>query len=481
MSDPMPITAEEHAAIARVFEGGRSVFSTLSTLRTRRVGLGYRTETGVPETLSWSSGTTVTQPEGPLAYTSAAPPVPLSEVEEALLAWAALGPNGIALADLPVNGGLSSLLHWAGRTIPSSSNDMSVNLFIINDCGVSRYSPGTERSAPVEIAGPDDYWKILHWYRTSRTQVSPTRPDVGWFTAPPDTHSVNSMGAGQYNLNRPGSTWFLPVGDLGIEWFNQLLGAYEWSGLYLMDPDTQKACGVADYIRPGFLEVGFPLPVFEEQVQLLHASQAACAVQNVRLAAESLGLGAWPMGAYADDLLLGAYPEVATGLGLSFLERDPARNPTATATCLGKPGLIEPVVVPSKRFPTAADAINYVSGLRSRSGGVLGRDDNWARRTGGPFKENTLQEIIEHPKAHIPQWVEQAAIATVDYIVDKYGCCPAHINPVRAKFSVQTHHVDLDWYRSFTVGEGEPYAVTPEISDHFANWHPGVPDPTGRS
>jgi len=171
VSDPMPITAEEHAAIARVFEGGRSVFSTLSTLRTRRVGLGYRTETGVPETLSWSSGTTVTQPEGPLAYTSAAPPVPLSEVEEALLAWAALGPNGIALADLPVNGGLSSLLHWAGRTIPSSSNDMSVNLFIINDGGVSRYSPGTERSAPVEIAGPDDYWKILHWYRTSRTQV----------------------------------------------------------------------------------------------------------------------------------------------------------------------------------------------------------------------------------------------------------------------------------------------------------------------
>lgn len=476
---PVQITPDEQAAIAAAFESSTSVFGALSTLRTRRMGLGYRSETGEPETFDWSSGRTKTQPAGPLNWTSQAPPVPLSEVEEALLAWAAVGPNGIALADVPVYGALSGLLTWAGRTIPASSNDLSVDLFVINDGGVFRYRPVAERLAPVEISGPQDYWKILHWYRNDRLQVSDRRPDIGWFSAPEGTHNVNALGPGQYNLNRPGSTWFLPVGDLGLEWFNQLLSSYEWSGFYLMDPDTQKSCGVEEFIRPGFLEVGFPIPVFDDLVQLLHASQVGCIVQNIRLAAESMGLGAWPVGSYADDMVLGAYPEVSVGLGFQFLERDPATNPTATATCLGRAGVKEPVVVPSPQFPTAADAVRYVMNLRYGPGGVLSRQDNWAERNEGPFRPEVMQEVMEHPKAHISEWVEQAAIATVEYIVAKHGCCPAYINPVRAKFSAQVHHVDVDFYRRFTVGNGRPYSVTDRIASHFPDWHPGVSDPTG--
>ncbi|MGB4861667.1 MAG: hypothetical protein WBO97_04340, partial [Tepidiformaceae bacterium] len=216
--EPITLTAEEHAAIARVFESPLSVFGALSTLRTRRIGLGYRSETGEDESFDWSSHLVVRQREGPLAFESTSGPRPLSEVEEALIAWAALGPNGIVTADIPVQGDLSSLLSWAGRTVPASSNDQAVDLFIINDDGTHLYRPGTERMAPVEIAGPDDYWKILYWYRTARTTLSPKRPDVAWATAPPGTHNVNTMGALQYNANRPGSTWFLPVGDVGLEW-----------------------------------------------------------------------------------------------------------------------------------------------------------------------------------------------------------------------------------------------------------------------
>ncbi|MBV6506974.1 MAG: hypothetical protein JJLCMIEE_00011 [Acidimicrobiales bacterium] len=477
--EPITPAPEEQAAIARAFEGASSVFGALSTLRTRRMGLGYQFESGEPETFEWSSGRTVTQPAGPLAYASSAPPVPLSEVEEALLAWAALGPNGVVLADVPVQGGLAGLVSWAGRTIPASSNDLSVDLFVINDEGVWLYRPAPERLAAVEIAGPDDYWKILHWYRNDRVQVSDRRPDVGWFTAPEGTHNVNALGAGQYNLNRPGSTWFLPVGDVGLEWFNMLLASYEWSGFYLMDPDTQKSTGVEDFIRPGFLEVGFPVPVFDDLVLLLHASQAACSVQNIRLASEALGLGAWPVGSYADDLVLGAYPEVAVGLGFDFLERDPDTNPSATVTCLGKPGVKEPVVVPSPQFPTAADAVRYVRSLRYGPGGQLSRDANWAERNHGPYQSESMREIIEHPKAHIADWVEQAAVATVEYIVAKHGCCPAYVNPVRAKFSAQVHHVDVEYYRRFTTGNGRPYSITDAIAGHFADWHPGMADPTG--
>jgi hypothetical protein len=117
--------------------------------------------------------------------------------------------------------------------------------------------------------------------------------------------------------------------------------------------------------------------------------------------------------------------------------------------------------------------------LRYGPGGVLSRQDNWAERNQGPYRPEVMQEVMEHPKAHISEWVEQAAIATVEYIVAKYGCCPAYINPVRAKFSTQVHHVDADFYRRFTVGDGQPYSITPQITSHFADWHPGQPEPTG--
>ena len=55
---------------------------------------------------------------------------------------------------------------------------------------------------------------------------------------------------------------------------------------------------------------------FDELALLLHASEVACCVQNMRLACEAMGLGAWAMGGYSDDLVLGAYPEVAVGLGV---------------------------------------------------------------------------------------------------------------------------------------------------------------------
>lgn len=479
-TEPITLTPEEQALIGRVFEQGPTVFGALSTLRTRRIGLGYRSETGEDESFDWSSHLVVRQREGPLAFESPAGPRPLFEVEEALIAWASLGPNGIITADIPVQGDLSSLLSWAGRTVPASSNDQAVDLFIINDAGVHLYRPGTERMAPVEISGPQDYWKILHWYREGKTTISPKRPDVAWATAPPGTHNVNTMGALQYNANRPGSTWFLPVGDVGLEWVNLLLSSYQFGGFYLQDPETNKPAGCDAWIRPGFLEVGFPIPIFDELALMQHVTEVACVVQNIRLACETMGLGAWAMGGYSDDLLLGAYPEVAAGMGFSFLERDAARNPSKTATCQGLPGVLDARMAPSRKFPTAEALVRNVVELRYARGAHLSPVDNWAERNGGPFTGEAREAILQHPRTHIPDWVIEAAIDTVAYIIDKYGAAPSHINPVRAKFSCQVHHVDLDYYRKFHTGGEEPYLATPQLLSHFREWHPGTSDPYER-
>ncbi|MBD3646662.1 MAG: hypothetical protein HUJ31_04220 [Pseudomonadales bacterium] len=471
MQQEIELTEEEKKEIARAFEETPTLFNLLSTLRTRRMGLGYQFESGEAETFSWSSGQTAEQPKGPLAYRSGKEPVPLTEIEEAIIAWAGLGPNGIVTADIPVSGDLASLFYWAGRTAPGSSNDHSVDLMIINDEGVHLYRPGTERSKPVEIEGPDDYWKILQWYRQGRIKVSDRRPDVDWSVAPPGTHNVRPMGPLQYNLNRPGSTWFLPVGDLGREWFNLLLSSYHFSGFYLQDVDGNKPAGVDQWIRPGFLEVGFPIPIFDELVLMMHASQVAAVVQNMRLACEALGLGGWTMGNYADDMLLGAYPDVAQGLGFHFMEREPDRNPSRTATCLGLQDVFEAVCVPSPWFPDAKSAIDRVTSGRYGSKGVLTRDDNWAEKSGGPFRADAMNRILENPKVYMPDWVTDAAIDTVNYIVNKYGCAPAYVSPVRAKFSLQVHHLDLDYYQQYYQGAERPFMVTEQIQQHFDNWH----------
>ncbi|MCZ7526797.1 MAG: hypothetical protein M5U14_10700 [Acidimicrobiia bacterium] len=379
---------------------------------------------------------------------------------------------------MAVHGALSTLVSWAGRTVPASSNDLSVDLFVINDDGVWLYRPSPERHAPLEIAGPQDYAKILAWYRQDRRLVMDHRPDIGWFSAPEGTHNVNAMGPAQYNLNRPGSTWFLPVGDVGLEWFNLLLSSYEWSGFYLQDTDSGKPAGCDEWIRPGFLEVGFPIPIFDELALMMHASPGRlCGPEH------PLGLRSPRPGRLADGLLCrrlrpGRLPRDLPGSGLLVPRARPRHQPSKTFTCLGLPGVKEPVVVPSPQFPTAQDAITYVKELRYQHGAPLAADANYTERAGGPYRPEVMREILEHPKTHIADWVEAAAVQTVEWIVDRYGVCPAWVSPMRAKFSVQAHHVDTGFYRRFQTGDDQPYALTPAVIDHFATWHPDQPDPT---
>lgn len=206
---------------------------------------------------------------------------------------------------------------------------------------------------------------------------------------------------------------------------------------------------------------------------MLHSSQVGCAVQNMRLASEALGLGAWPVGNYADDFVLGAYPDVARGLGFEFLERDADRNPSKTATCVGLPGVFEATAVPTPQYPSAADALTKVRDLRYQAaGGPLSPGGEWATRAGGPYNEDTRREIVENPRAHISDWAIDAAIATVEYIIEKYGVAPAWVSPMRAKFSCQVQHVDPDFYRRFNTTLGDDaFSITPAIRDHDQTWH----------
>ena len=291
------------------------------------------------------------------------------------------------------------------------------------------------------------------------------------------------MGAPQYNVNRPGSTWFLPVGDVGLEWVNLLLSSYQFSGFYLQDPETDKPAGCNQWIRPGFLEVGFPIPTFDELALMLHSTQVACVVENMRLGCEALGVGGWVMGGYSDDLVLGAYPEVALGLGFSHLERQPAKNPSRTATCQGLRGVLEAHVTPSPWFPSAEALVNHVVNMRYAAWRpalarreleralrrTVQRQDTRARARAPAVPHSRLGGPGRHRHGQVHR--RQVRLRAGDD------------QPVRAKFSCQAHHVDLDYYRQFhaTQDGGEPYLAPRQLLSHFRDWHPGGADPYERS
>src|SRR6266540_2945510 len=155
VATPTP-TAEQYRQLKHYFEGTRTLPQLLATLRSRRVGLGYSIESGQAETRG-ATGRTLQQQRGPLAFVSEHPTLPLSEVEEAILAWSACGPNGLAHWDIAVHGGFHELVHIAGRTAAS---------------------PGNERERMVEIQGEDEYHKVLDWYRRGMHQILDHRPDV---------------------------------------------------------------------------------------------------------------------------------------------------------------------------------------------------------------------------------------------------------------------------------------------------------------
>src|SRR5207244_4156146 len=125
-------------------EATPSLGRLLSTQRSRRIAKGYSVDSGKPETRT-SSGNTVLQEQSPLSFVSEHEPVPLTDVEEALIAWAACGPNGMVHWDIAVNGGFHELTWIAGRTMASPGNSSATDLVIIKDEGVFIYKPDQER------------------------------------------------------------------------------------------------------------------------------------------------------------------------------------------------------------------------------------------------------------------------------------------------------------------------------------------------
>jgi hypothetical protein len=161
--------------------------------RSRRFGMGMKIE------------------RGPFAYESQHEPLPLTETEEAVPAFAACGVTGYALADLSYGRGQGGgmLAGLLGRAVASPDAINTVSVFVTNDEAtylLKRPQDFALDEIPtlVELARRED---LVELYRRGRTKIADGR------AAPPVEPGYN------FNINRwalyaPGSTYFLPVEEM---------------------------------------------------------------------------------------------------------------------------------------------------------------------------------------------------------------------------------------------------------------------------
>lgn len=427
--------------------------------RSRRFGVGMRIDSG------------------PFAYASQHSPQPLSEEEEALLAFAACGVTGYALADLaygPGQGG-AMLMGLVGRTISSADAINSVSLVVTNDNGSwwlrrpQDFSPA-ELAELIELAQAGD---VVEWYRRSRVQIGEGR------AAPPVEPGYN-FNINKWSLYAAGGSYFLPVNELTGLVINALLEAFDPTmGLFILDERANfRPAGIGRFARSkgghlhDDLSAGRAGTVQTLELAVLEAVaiEQGMMIQNIGLMAQALGLGGFAnfaphpsswfealgfrMGSMPASRFLGANRLISAAL--AALRRD---RPFPYPLGLERDGatLLAPFCPPY--YPSMEAAVQAVVEAKFGPQGIF---------RGGAAHSDWRDPTAT--SAGIPAPSQEAIAATVAYcqtIYERYGRFPAYSAPLRTVMGYQATHVDLDFYDRFY----RPEAVSETQRAHHARWH----------
>jgi hypothetical protein len=450
------------------FEQTPSVLKLLTTIRSRRVGRGYRIDSGT-EYKHPVTGRAIRQAKGPMQFVSKKDPKPLSKLEEALIAWAACGPNGLVCWDISLDGGFHELTWIAGRTTPHPGNSLTSDLLIINDEGAFIYKPTIKRSKPIEIEGEEDYDKILRWYEEDTTQILDERPDIDFAMRAAGAPNATLNGPYEINMNMPGTTWFIPLTDAG-GLNSALINFMDCWHMYCIDEwNGGRPAGVEKWIGEGKLELATSIAAEEQLIFQCESYPTGMQIQNIRLVAEAMGLGNWVYCGFNPELLFGAMPEVSRGLGFHVEPPNP-KCPISTGQIkvFGIEGVKEATYVPSPRFKTAEQLVDRWYDEKYGKEGVMNdAPSGYLRAVGSPWKDATRDAILKDPRTRPQPWVKDALTAYIDYCVKTFGQFPVTYNPMQAHFGAVIHNVDEEFYDTYyKVGY-----VTDRIRNRSKIWH----------
>ena len=415
-------------------------FQSVFDRKSRRVGLGMTVGSEV------------------LDYTSPYEPVPLSELEEALLCIAGTGLTGLNLGDLDPARGMSTLVQWTGRTWPSSCSNHGTELFFTNDDGLYMLDMFRMVPEPGELATlsgrprEEQLERLLDMYRRARVQLRPGR-------APLPRTLPGLFEFNQWNANQPGTTLFIPVTNTTLEYINLLFIYLSRSyGFSLVDERAGgRSAGLQHALDSGRLDPSRRMSIaeLEQRVLSMLVVEQAFICQNINLALQALGLGGWTFTGYLAHHVMGGGN--VPGLGFRF---DEARD--GTTHPVGLDGHFEAFAPPYHADMTAAvEAFMAVK---------------WAS-----FEDDVPKPYLEPDRVvgAVPRPHEdtvELVVAFCEYVHQTYGRFPLTLDPMYQRLTVQAQHADPDFYERYYP----PGALTEQHHRHFARWHPDEADPAGR-
>jgi hypothetical protein len=416
--------------------------------------------------------------EGPLAFASKHDPHPLSEDETAALAFAACGVTGYALGELVYEEGKGGTMMggFLGRTVGSADAVCAVSVVVSADDAtwLLKRPQDFDRADIPELVELTRTGQLTELFKKSRVKLADKRlaPPL----APPKNLDVN-----QWDLYRPGTTYFVPINEYTMMYINGLLEFLnETMAVFVVDERASfRPAGLAKFgkSKGGHLvdDPNEQRTLSIERIEaILHSVcmvEHGMVLQNLGLMAHALGLGGFPNFAgheFAWFEALGfKMQQMSTMqyLGANRLLRFASgllgKNPTiAFPIGLEKDGkaLLEPYCPPW--YPSMEAAVNAVVERKFGAQGIFR----------GGIETSGFGDAKSVAKASPPisRAAIDATIAYCTYIHETYGRFPAYPAPFRTSVGFQAAHLDPAFYEA----RYRPEALSAQHRDHDARWHP---------
>ncbi|MFZ4825915.1 MAG: hypothetical protein ACOYLB_01030 [Phototrophicaceae bacterium] len=422
-----------------------SLFESLKNRRSRRFAWG------------------MSIPEGGLQYTSQITPQPLSEEEEAILAFAAVGMTGHALADLSFGKGQggSMLATFYGRTASSADSVHAVSIFVINDHGTwflkrpQDFSYEEASQIIGEVEATDTVEGLVRIYHKMRVKISDER--ISTPLEPGINFNIN-----KWSLYQAGTTYFLPVNEITGVYINALIEIFSKEmALFVVDERRWfLPAGISKYAksRGGWLVDDFKsdrvvtIEGLEVSLQEAVAVEQGMILQNLSLMAQALGLGGFANYARSEFAWFNAlqfrhvnmsgarYGGASPILGV-ILEWMGQGREVHVPVGLEHNGqtLLQAYCPPY--YSTMTDAVHAWVAYK------FGEDGTYR---GGmkvsDFSHPTqIEKKISAPSAESIE----VACAYAEYIYNRYGRFPSWSAPFRTVIGYQASRVDISFYEQF--------------------------------
>lgn len=391
---------------------------------------------------------------GPLAFKSRHEPMPLSELERAVLVAAGTGVTGWSFGvphgpDRPDEHAHYSL-RYTGRTAPTAGGFGTPAMLMTDDEGT--YLVNTRDVEPERLREfdglEDEAERIVAVARVHTVKLSECRLDLP--PAPPHMLEPNLWMA-----NKPGSTLFMPIAD-AAEQVLALMAMVIGNGNVIVDDEAGRPAGeIQPFIRSGLLnaEKRVPLSVFLQMAYEANTSELAFMGHNIVLAMQAVGLGGLYFNGMNRWSILGAFAEQGiAGFGFRFQrdERWTLPNP------VGLDGHFEAMCPPYH-----ADMRAAVEAFVAKKFGQGGAYDP-ARP--GPWKDPAR---IKQGVSHYGDEFIDCMVEVATYIHEKFGKFPGTFTTIVLTGFVQAVHLDTEFYDAH-YGAGS-YLDT--HAEHMQRWH----------